>query len=86
MTPTRRSLEHTLVTIAVGSLAAIASTGAQDRTPLLRDAGIHRVAWDLRTTPGALIDPGTYAVRRIANGRTHVSMLTVERDPNRLAR
>jgi hypothetical protein len=50
------------------------------------DSGIHRVAWDLRTTAGSRIEPGTYAVRLIASGRTYVSMLTVERDPNRSGR
>ncbi len=61
-----------------------------------RDAGIHRIEWDLTqagpagasgsdatAAPGARIAPGTYAVRLVANGRTSQSTLSVTADPNR---
>jgi hypothetical protein len=49
-----------------------------------REAGIHRVTWDLRT-PGAAdrIVPGVYVVRLLANGRTSMAPLDVRADPNR---
>jgi hypothetical protein len=63
------------------------------------DAGIRRVAWDVRKTappppqkqggsagtgpPGDLVTPGPYIVRLIANGRTATTILNVQVDPNR---
>ncbi len=53
------------------------------------DAGIHRVAWDLRKLPAAAdmpgerIAPGTYGVRLVANGKATTASLTVLADPNR---
>jgi len=46
-----------------------------------RTAGIHRVPWDLEDANGARVEPGTYAVQLVANGRTSVQMLTVRPDP-----
>ena len=61
-----------------------------------REAGIHRIAWDLRRPGpsgvpgndpaamlGARIEPGTYVVRLSAGGRTLQQTLTVVADPNR---
>ena len=48
-----------------------------------RTPGIHRVAWDLKSSSGARVTPGTYAVRLVANGRTSTASLDVSSDPNR---
>ncbi len=64
-----------------------------------REAGIHRVAWDLKKPatpapagpggggggeiPGDPIAAGDYLVRLNANGRTAVTPWRVDRDPNR---
>lgn len=50
-----------------------------------RAPGIHRIAWDLRRQGAApaRVDPGTYAVRLLANGRTMSTTLLVREDPNR---
>jgi hypothetical protein len=48
-----------------------------------RDAGIHRVAWDLHKTEQERIAPGTYRVRLVANGRTATEALDVRLDPTR---
>jgi len=55
------------------------------------DAGIHRVAWDLRRAPGpgpdaprpSPIAPGVYRVKLTADGRVSETSLEVQRDPNR---
>jgi photosystem II stability/assembly factor-like uncharacterized protein len=48
-----------------------------------RVAGIHRVMWDLKTTSGERIAPGSYLIRLVANGRTSVASIDVTPDPNR---
>jgi flagellar hook assembly protein FlgD len=48
-----------------------------------RGAGIHRVAWDLKSAGGARVTAGSYAVRLTANGRTSTASLEVSADPNR---
>ena len=54
-----------------------------------RDAGIHRVAWDLRKlpaaadTPGDRVAPGSFVVTLLANGRMTSTSLNVLVDPNR---
>jgi hypothetical protein len=48
-----------------------------------RDAGIHRVTWDLHKTEQERIAPGSYIVRLNANGRTSAASLEVKADPNR---
>jgi hypothetical protein len=50
-----------------------------------RDAGIHRVAWDLHQTEQARVAPGTYRVRLTANGRTATEPLDVRVDPKQEA-
>jgi photosystem II stability/assembly factor-like uncharacterized protein len=45
-----------------------------------RDAGIHRVAVDLKKEP---VTPGSYVVKLIANGRTSAEPFEVRSDPNR---
>jgi len=45
-----------------------------------RDAGIHRVAVDLKKEPVA---PGSYVVKLIANGKTLAAPFDVRSDPNR---
>jgi photosystem II stability/assembly factor-like uncharacterized protein len=49
------------------------------------DAGLHRVTWDLRGGSGSAgrVEPGTYAVKLLANGRVAISSLAVRTDPNR---
>jgi len=48
-----------------------------------REAGIHRVTWDLRTAASERVAPGSYGVTLMANGRTAASALDVSSDPNR---
>jgi len=48
-----------------------------------RTAGIHRIAWDLKSTAGERIAAGSYAIRFVASGRTSVASITVNPDPNR---
>jgi photosystem II stability/assembly factor-like uncharacterized protein len=48
-----------------------------------REAGIHRVAWDLHKSEQERIAAGTYLVRLNANGRTQTTSLEVQLDPNR---
>jgi flagellar hook assembly protein FlgD len=48
-----------------------------------RGAGIHRVAWNLRTAQGERVASGSYVVRLSAGGGTMVAPLDVRGDPNR---
>ncbi len=48
-----------------------------------RTAGIHRVLWDLKSTGGERIAPGSYTFRLAANGRISVASIDVTADPNR---
>lgn len=48
-----------------------------------RTAGIHRVAWDLKSTAGERIAAATYTIRLTASGRTSVGSINVTSDPNR---
>jgi photosystem II stability/assembly factor-like uncharacterized protein len=48
-----------------------------------RQAGLHRVAWDLKKTEQERVAPGSYTVRLVANGRTMTMPLPVQSDPNR---
>jgi hypothetical protein len=56
-----------------------------------KDAGIHRIAWDLRKAgppegpglPPQRVAPGAYVVKLTANGRTSAAPLMVRSDPNR---
>lgn len=50
------------------------------------EAGIHRVAWDLRVNDEQRIAPGSYIVRLNASGRTLAAPFDVQPDPNRIRR
>ncbi len=46
-----------------------------------REAGIHRVLWDLRRNERERVAPGTYRIRMTVDGRTATAALDVRRDP-----
>lgn len=77
-------LSYYLATAANGTV----TVRVQDATGALvrqfdgpRAAGIHRLEWDLKDANGMRVQPGTYAVQLVANGRTSVAVLTVRADP-----